>query len=249
MKTTNIKVLLIVTAASIMLTGCLSPNDESVITESSVSPSAEVVETTLIDDQQVIENGLFIDMESGKSFCFVGDSITAGTATEGIGWYEPLTPFIRGEITNFSDPGWTSLKLTEVCNDIPSADVYVIAIGINDVLYIDEAFGATSPEEYVENLQILTDCLKTKSPDATFYFITPWPFLNFPEETYATNDEFVAALTAWCDGEERICIDPFDTIMSTLEVVDTSVYMWNDFHPNAPEGVGLYSYAVLHCAD
>lgn len=239
------KFLAALTASSILLAGC-SVSVETPASETT-QITAETIETTepseSVDD--ITDSQFFNDMKSGLSFCFVGDSITAGTATGGIPWYEPLTHLIRGEIMNFSDPGWTSLKLTEVCDDIPAADIYVVAIGINDVLFIDQPFGAASAEEYVDNLQILTDCLLGKSPDARFYFINAWPALNFPDETYQTYQDFEDALREWCDGEQRIMIDPCDTIMETLAEVDTSVYMWNDFHPDTPEGINLYSYAVL----
>ena len=56
-------------------------------------------------------------------------------------------------------------------------------------------------------------------------------------------------MKTWCEEEGFVCIDPFDTIMNVLNEVDTSVYMWNEYHPNAPEGIGLYSYAVLQEAN
>ena len=226
---------------SVILTAC-SEQPQVETTES----ETQIIETEAAETAAEINgNRLFEDLQSGKTICFIGDSITAGTATDGIPWYEPLEPFIQGEIMNVSEPGWTSVHLTEISGDIPQADVYVIAIGINDVLYIDQPLGAASAEEFIDNLDILADALCTKSPGATMYFVTPWPFLGFPEETYATRDAFVDAMIAWCDGEERICIDPYDTIMDVLGEVDTEVYMWNDYHPDAPEGVGLYSYAVI----
>lgn len=193
-------------------------------------------------------NQLFEDMQSGGSFCFIGDSITAGTATDGIAWYQPLVGFIPGDVMNVSIPGWTSVHLTEICNEVPAADFYVIAIGINDVLYIDEPLGAASVGEFIDNLQTVNDALLTTSPDARIYYIAPWPFLNFPDEAYETRDEFADAMREWCDGNERIFIDPSDTILDVLSEVDTDVYMWNDYHPDAPEGVNLYSYAVLQQA-
>ncbi len=212
----------------------------------SAADTAETAETEVMISRG---NELFEDMESGKSFCFVGDSITRGSVTDYVPWYDPMTPFIRGEIMNFSEGGWTSKWLVDLRDQVPVADVYVVAIGINDVLYIDQPLGAASVEEFIGNLQVFTDAVLSRNPEARMYFITPWPFLNFPDETYALCDEFSNAMKAWCDGESRICIDPFDTIMSVLNEVDVSVYMYNDYHPNAPEGIGLYSYAVMQAAN
>lgn len=236
---------------SLMFTAC--SGEPSVIAAEETAESAETAETATVteteeEEPEVNRNELFEDMQSGKSFCFIGDSITAGTATDGIPWYQPLEGFIQGEITNVSEPGWTSVHLTQLDGMIPCADVYVIAIGINDVLYIDQPLGAASSDEFISNLDILAGMLRTLSPGAKMYFIAPWPFLNFPDEAYATRDEFTDALYAWCDGEERICIDPGSTILDVLEDVDVSVYMWNDYHPDTPQGVNLYSYAVLRPA-
>jgi hypothetical protein len=232
------------------VTACGSDAAETTVaeTEETVIETSETTEETVaIPD--INNNQLFEDMQSGGSFCFIGDSITAGTATDGIPWYQPLTAFITGEIMNVSIPGWTSIHLTEIAAEVPQADYYVIAIGINDVLYIDQPLGAASSEEFIDNLQILNDALTTTSPDASLYYIAPWPFLNFPDEAYETRDIFANAMKDWCGlDEHRYFIDPSETILSVLSEVDTSVYMWNDYHPNAPEGVNLYSYAVLQQA-
>ena len=235
------------------------------ITDSNTSEPAVIEETTVTNetteaetDETVIlelsvvgsqDNQLFEDMESGMSFCFVGDSITRGSVTDYVPWYEPLTPFIQGEVMNFSEGGWTSEWLVTRRDEAPAADVYVIAIGINDVLFIDEALGAASVEEFIENIQIFEDTLMSISPNAKLYYITPWPFLNFPDEAYECRDEFVDAMATFCsEADNRILIDPYDTIMNVLSESDPSVYMWNDYHPNAPQGVELYSYAVLKSA-
>ena len=56
---------------------------------------------------------LYEDFRSGKSFCFLGDSITIGTVTGGIPWYQPLAPYIKGSISNLSYPGWTAYNLLD----------------------------------------------------------------------------------------------------------------------------------------
>lgn len=238
-------IVTILISLSIVLTGCSGQETDTTATSETTAETTieetEPAETTI----EVNNNRLFEDLQSGKTICFIGDSITSGAATDGIPWYQPLQSFITGEVINVSEPGWTSVSLVNDVEEYPQADVYVIAIGINDVLYIEDAFGAASVDEFIENLDTLATMLTDVNSDATMYFITPWPFVNFPDESYATRDEFVAAMCEWCDGEQRICIDPNDTIMRVLEEVDTSVYLWNDFHPDAPEGVGLYSYAVI----
>ena len=229
---------------TIVLTACSDRPQNETVPQTVAETSVEQTEPTQTSSA-ANNNRLFEDLQSGGTVCFIGDSITAGAATEGIPWYQPLLTFTTGEVINVSEPGWTSVSLIQDVEEYPRADIYVIAIGINDVLYIDQAFGAATVGEFIDNLDTLSVMLTGINPEATMYFITPWPFINFPDETYAVRDEFVAAMSEWCDGEHRICIDPYDTIMNVLGEVDTSVYMWNDYHPDAPEGVGLYSYAVI----
>lgn len=188
---------------------------------------------------------LYEDMQSGKSVCFLGDSITAGTATGGIPWYQPLIPHIQGSIMNLSRGGWTSSDLIAYGDSIPSADIYVIAIGINDVIYLDDGMGAGSSENFIANLEELTSIIRAVSPEAKMYFITPWPFINFPDHINEYRIEFSDALCAWCNGTDRIAVDPYPVIMEVLDSEGTSKYMLNDFHPDTPDGVGLFSYAVL----
>ena len=38
------------------------------------------------------DSTLYKDLKSGKSICFLGDSITSGYHTDEVPWYQPLTP-------------------------------------------------------------------------------------------------------------------------------------------------------------
>ena len=192
------------------------------------------------------DSGLYEDMISGKSFCFAGDSITYGTETGGVTWYDPLVQYIKGDISNFSYGGWSSEMLASKAEEIPVADIYVIAIGINDVLFSDDALGAVTPEEYISNLEILTDTLTAHNPDAKFYFITPWIFFDRPARINELRDAFSNALINWCDNRTRICIDPYRITLSVIESEGRDRFMFNSFHPNGTRGVGLFSYAVLY---
>ena len=80
------------------------------------------------------DSELFDDMQSGRSFCFLGDSITNGTMSDGIPWYHHLEKYIKGDVLNLSHSGWTSDNLVAEKENIPEADLYVIAIGVNDVV-------------------------------------------------------------------------------------------------------------------
>ena len=192
------------------------------------------------------DSDLYEDMNSGKSFCFMGDSITRGSMTNGITWYEPLIPYIRGDISNVSYGGLSTCELLQFADTTPYADVYVVAIGINDVLFADDTFGATTGSEYVSSLEDIDAMLRRINPDARIYYIAPWPMLGFEDYAYERQSDFADSLESWCDGTDRIAIDPYPVIMDVFAEEDISLYMLNNFHPNGSRGPGLFSYAVLY---
>ena len=192
------------------------------------------------------ESGLFKDMQSGKSFFFLGDSITAGTVTEGLPWYNPLTPHIKGSISNLSSPGWTVNDLLYNQDKIRSADIYVIAIGVNDALKIGN-YSKTS-DEYINGCRKLSDIIKKINPDAVIYFIAPWNYVNLDNELMQRGNELRKALSEWCSKTGYRFIDPVPVIAETFAKEGSARFMYNEFHPNAPEGIELFSYAVLKSA-
>ena len=194
------------------------------------------------------DSELYEDMQSGKSFCFIGDSITHGNEAYGIPWYKYLETNIKGNTIHLSLGGWTTLDVIDNISESTTADVYVIAIGINDVLNIHCDVGADTPEEYVEKCQKIVNLLKINSPDAKYYFIAPWPIVDDTKGYDIIRDNFADALTDWCNKEDIIFLDPSPIILSVLEMDGSSKYMLDDVHPNATRGCGLYSYAVLDAA-
>ena len=198
--------------------------------------------------EELKDSGFFKDMTSGKSICFLGDSITAGNEIEGINWYYPLIPYIKGNISNDSCGGWMVYHLIKDADNIPTSDIYVIAIGVNDILFTNSVHSAKTTADYTSRLDELTQMLKTKAPGAEFYFITPWTFHNQEELYNSRAVDFRAALVKWCDENDYNCINPDPVLVSVFKEKGTSDYMKDSFHPNAPNGVGLYSYAILKAA-
>lgn len=192
-------------------------------------------------NNELMDSDIYEDMAGGSSFCFVGDSITCGSMIWGITWYDPLKPYISGEINNFSHSGWNSKDIASMAGDIPSSDVYVIAIGVNDVL---SESGAATAQEYISNMEVICGSLHAENPSSKIYCITPWPLIDQPDDINERRVEYSESLQEWCNGTDIICIDPCPVIMSVMG--DTgSGYMWDNVHPNFRKGVGLYSYAVL----
>ena len=189
---------------------------------------------------------LFDDMQSGKSFCFLGDSITSGTVTYGIHWYQPLIQYIKGDVTYVSYPGWEVKHLIDHRYIIVKADVYVIAIGINDALTIGEK--SISPSVFTERCSFLAGRIKNINPDAVIYFIAPWNYLGFDDVRMKRGDEFREALGEWCKRTEYRFINPAPIITEAFAKEGAAKFMYNNFHPKAPEGIELFSYAVLKSA-
>lgn len=186
------------------------------------------------------DSELYEDMRSGKSFCFIGDSITRGTVADLTPWYNDLEPDIKGETSQFAVGGWTSEDPLEHLKDIPDSDIYVVALGINDVLVRDY-----QADEYLANLMTLVEDLRSDCPDAKFYFVTPWPFRDLPEKYGIRRDEFSDALKVWCSDNGFICIDPYPYIAPVIQGEGGYKYLFNEFHPNAEYGVSLFGEGVL----
>lgn len=191
------------------------------------------------------DSEFYEDMQSGKSFCFLGDSITSGSVTEDIPWYQPLTPYISGTISNYSHGGWFVSNLIDKANIIPKADIYVIAIGINDILFPEAEASAQTALEFASRCKELGELLTDASPGSKIYYILPWSFIDSDQSFVERGDRFRSALTQTCIAKGYGYINPDPVIQSVIEDEGSSKYMFNDFHPNAPDGIGLYCYAVL----
>lgn len=191
------------------------------------------------------DSEFYEDMQSGRSFCFLGDSITYGSVTEGIHWYQPLIPYINGEISDFSFSGYSVINLVDSADKIPDADIYVIAIGINDILFPDDDDSAKTGEEFAGKCKELGDLISDRNPGSKIYFISPWSFVDCDISFVERGDQFRSSLEEICLTTEYRYINPDPIIQSVIAEEGSDKYMYNDFHPNAPNGVGLFSYAVL----
>ena len=135
---------------------------------------------------------------------------------------------------------------------IPIADLYVIAVGTNDVRYRDVSVCAMNFDEYVSRIDQLKDKLLEKSPGAKFVFIAPWYSteadiycpMTFEEKT-AMNDLYSSALEKYCSENGFTYINANDYIKGILTTSPDITYLLDHIHPNASKGVVMYSEAVL----
>lgn len=188
-----------------------------------------------------------------KKLCFVGDSITDGTMNGGYPWYEPLeSVFDAAEWCRYSRGGCTVSGLIKDITQIPDADLYVIAIGTNDVRYRKWSECAMTSEEYIAQLDALRCGLKQKNLKAAFCFIAPWHAMDGDPYTplkYAEKTELMSiyteALLRYCQSNESGFINPNPYICEALDTHTQETYLVDHIHPNAEAGINLYAESVL----
>lgn len=193
-------------------------------------------------------------LTAAENVCFIGDSLTEGTRNGGVPWFEPIEHLMRGKIFNVSRGGATTKTLLNRLDEMiqTGADLFVVAVGANDVRYRNPDICAMTPDEYVANLQQLRDSIRKKIPNAKFIFIAPWtskdgdlisalPF----DEKITLNDAYSAALENWCAAQGEIFINANSYIDARLKVFPHKDYLVDFIHPNASKGVELYSAALL----
>ncbi len=192
-------------------------------------------------------------MQNVNSVCFIGDSVTEGTKNGGCPWYEPIEEHIPDKtVYNYSKGGCTVSYMLDKINEIPSAELYVIALGTNDVRYRDESVCAMTADDFAARQNELRSLLIKKSPNAQFVFIAPWystdgdPFckLSFTAKT-ALNEEYSHALEKSCSENDDIFIDANGYIRQKLTEKPDSYYLLDHIHPNCGKGAVMYSEAVL----
>ena len=207
-------------------------------------------------DDALSKGKFFQSLKAAQNVCFIGDSVTHGTKNGGVPWYEPLEAFISGKIFNASFGGATIkiLILKEILSKIVAipADLFVVAIGTNDVRYRNENVCAMTPEEYISCIKILREAILYNNPAAKFIFIAPWTSTDGDKISalkYVAkinlNNKYTKALRNFCESTGDDFINPNRHIKSILNSRLHKDYLKDWIHPTADKGVALYSEAVL----
>lgn len=197
---------------------------------------------------------LYSAIECSDSVCFIGDSVTEGTKNGGCPWYEPMEEYFADKkIFNYSKGGCTVSYMTQRTDEIPAAELYVIALGTNDVRYRDESICAMTSNDYVSEMNELKEKLSAVSPSAEFIFIAPWystdgdPYCSMSyNEKINLNDEYSFALEQYCKNNSIGFINANEYIKNSLSTAPDRIYLLDHIHPNQTEGVRLYSEAVMN---
>ena len=197
---------------------------------------------------------LYQALTSAENVCFVGDSITEGTRNGGYGWYEPIESLVSGEVTNVSLGGATVQTLLGMTEGMleAKADLYVIAVGTNDVRYRDESICAMTPAAYVERLTQLVNEIRAGVPDAQFVFVAPWTSTSGDVNTYLNVNEkremnaaYTETLKAFCESQGFGFIDPNPAIEAVIDTYPQSDYLVDFIHPNSTAGLELYARTAM----
>lgn len=194
-------------------------------------------------------------LKEAESVCFIGDSVTAGSENGGVPWFAPLVSKYRlRTVSNIAEGGATTASQLKAYEEKTiKADLYVFAIGANDVRYRDACRGAMTADEYIHNISRMTDMAQKSSPSAKFVFIAPWhsipedPVPPVPRaEVEALMGEYAAALKEYCAEHGHLFIDPNPSLSFILnDPYLREEYVIDHIHPNGTKGVYLYSSAVL----
>lgn len=208
-------------------------------------------------------NSFYNTLSQAKGVCIIGDSITIGSVTDGHGWYEGLIekfPNIES-VDVAAKGGQTSASLFDNETDMSTimnttADTYIVALGINDVIYRNSDSRSTSytSAEYIRNFEKLIRTINNKNDitENKFIFIAPFEHIN--KESYAmpkyirrenTHEEYTAELYNWCKQNNYTFVAPMNYIKNQLEILENPQdYTADDIHPSYPLGTRLFSEGV-----
>ena len=194
--------------------------------------------------------------ETAKSITFIGDSITEGTKNGGYPWYLPLTNVFKNKkVNNISKGSYTtSLVINDFADDIldSNSDLYVLAIGTNDVRYQNDEICAMTSSDYVTNIEQIVKLIKDANDDANILFIAPWMTLADDhisilqkDEKDKMIDEYSIALEKYANDNGYLYINPNSYLRNFFQKYDYRNFMVDAIHPNRYLGIEIYSLAVM----
>lgn len=189
-------------------------------------------------------------LQQAKHIRFIGDDVTAGSHNGGFGWQEPLTALLPDSVLSFhaSAGAMAADTAADAALGNTAADVYVIALGSNDIRFTPETNGGT----IARNIAALAEQAVQRAPGAMILLIAPWAAhecdpaspLSATERRARLRD-CTAALQQICQEQGYGFSDPNPGIRAALAERFHGYYMLNQAHPNADTGIRLFCEAVL----
>ena len=205
------------------------------------------------------EKTIYKYVNESYSITFIGDSITEGTKNGFHPWYEPITKcFKNKKIINISKGSYTTKLILQNYekNIIQSnSDLYIIALGANDVRYRKSSICAMDPVEYVNQIDKIVNLTKNKNKVPKYIFIAPWcstPNDNISRLKHKDKKELMKKysleLKNYADKKNYSFIEPNEYLEKVVNN-NTKKYLVDYIHPNKKQGIELYSEAVLFSSE
>ena len=195
-------------------------------------------------------------INKSNKIVFIGDSITEGTMNNYHPYYEPLMDtFQDKKVVNISKGSYTTKKIIrDYQNDIidSKGDLYIIAIGTNDVRYRNKKTCAYTSDEYVKQIDKIVELIKKSNSDAKIVFIAPW--FSLSDDTVSRlnekdknemMDKYSSSIEKYSKENNYMYINPNNYLKEEVNK-DRKKYMVDFIHPNDSNGIKLYSEAILH---
>ena len=199
------------------------------------------------------ESAIYKYIKQSNSITFIGDSITEGTKNGYHPWYEPMIKcFPNKKIINISKGSYTTkLILNNFKNEIinSKSDLYIIALGTNDVRYRNSLICSMNPEEYVKNMDKIVDLIKNKQ--AKIIFIAPWFSTNDDKKTKLNHFDKIRLMKKYSLELERYTKLKNYSFIELNDYIEKKViknkrkYLVDFIHPNDKDGIELYCEAVF----
>ena len=199
------------------------------------------------------EKKIYKYLSNSSSITFIGDSLTEGTVNGYHPWFEPLLNcFKKKKINNISKGSFTTkLIIDKFKQDIikSNSDLYIIAIGTNDIRYRMASLCAMDSKEYINQIDIIVKL--AKNINSKYIFIAPW--ISTPDDMASnlnhTNKkklmkEFSLELEYYAKINNHIYINPNDYLEQII-ISNRNKYMIDYIHPNSNEGIELYCESVF----
>ena len=190
---------------------------------------------------------------------FIGDSITEGTKNGYHPWFEPMINcFNNKKIINISKGSFTTkLVLKHFKNEIiqSNSDLYIIALGTNDIRYKGN-FCPSDSKDFIYQMENIVNLAKTNNKNAKFIFIAPW-FSTDDDRIYKLYHksnlnkkermkEYSFEMEKFAKNNNYIYINP-NKYLEKIIIENKNKYMVDYIHPNNIYGIELYCESVFLC--
>ena len=190
---------------------------------------------------------------SSNKITFIGDSITEGTKNGNHPWYEPIIKcFHNKQIINISKGAYTTKLIIKMFKDElvkSKSDLYIIALGTNDIRYRDTSICAMNERDFINQMDKIVNM--TKNNKSKYIFIAPW--FSTSDDTISKlnhNDKkqmakkYSSSLEEYSKTNNFVFVDPNKYIEKFI-LENTINYMVDFIHPNAKDGIELYSESIF----